>query len=191
MAQVVEADELRGPVGVVVSGAVGVTADAASPADAVEQAWGFGAGQLQGCQAEHVMVEEGEGGVGLFEGGEGVTFFGACDVLEELADFAGLEVTGMAFIVEEDEAAGPVGDEVGWTLLAEVIAGEGADEVEQAWRSWRSVSGWSSGEHCGTPMRGKNGDGGRSVPPNRQPGKGQIGKSGKSGNRETRHGIFA
>jgi hypothetical protein len=57
----------------------------------------------------------------------------------------------MAFVVEEDESASPVGEEVGGAVLAEMVAGERADEVEQARRLRRSISGWSGGEHRGTP----------------------------------------
>jgi hypothetical protein len=53
--------------------------------------------------------------------------------------------------MEEEEAADPVGDGVGGAVLAEVVAGERADEVEQTRRLRRSISGWSGGEHRGTP----------------------------------------
>lgn len=81
----------------------------AGAAEAVEQPRRLGEGQFQGGQAEHVVVEEGERGVGLFQAVQGVRF-GLADVVEGAADVAGREVARVALVVEEDQAAGPVGE---------------------------------------------------------------------------------
>jgi hypothetical protein len=54
--------------------------------------------------AEHVVVEEGERGVGLFEDVQGI-LLGLGDLLEEAAHVAGREVPRVAFAVEQDESA--------------------------------------------------------------------------------------
>jgi hypothetical protein len=50
------------------------------------------------------------------------------------------------FVVKEDEAARPVGVAVGGAVLAEVVAGDLADEVEEARRLGR--------RRCGEGLRG-------------------------------------
>jgi hypothetical protein len=130
VAEVVEADEAFGPGGVAVLGTGRVQADPAGAAEAVEKTGRFGEGQLAEIEAEDVAVEEDEGGVGLFEAGEGV-LFGVGEVFEESADVGEGEVAGVAFVVEEDESANPEGEAIAGPVLAETSQGGLADEVEE------------------------------------------------------------
>jgi hypothetical protein len=66
-------------------------ADAAGPAEAVEQARRLGERQLHAGQAEHLVVEEGERRVSLFQAGQGARL-GLGDVREEAADVARRQV---------------------------------------------------------------------------------------------------
>lgn len=50
---------------------------------------------------------------------------------EEAADIDGVEVAGVALIVEQDEKAYPVGVAFARPRLAEALQGNLADEVEQ------------------------------------------------------------
>jgi len=79
----------------------GERADATGATEAVEQARGIGKGQLADGQAEDVVVEEGQRGVGRFE----AVHFRLGDVFEESADVPEGEVAGMALVVEEDQSA--------------------------------------------------------------------------------------
>jgi hypothetical protein len=106
--EAVEADETLGPGGIAILGTRRELADATAAAQAVEQARRLGAGQFPDGEAEDVVVEEGEGGVGFFQPIERI-LLGLGDVLEEAADVAGRKITGVAFVVEQDEAARPVG----------------------------------------------------------------------------------
>jgi hypothetical protein len=103
VAQAVEANEAFGPGGVAVLGAGRELAHATGPPEPVEEAGRLGAGQLADRQAQDVMVEEGESGVGFFERVQGI-FFGVGDVFEEAADVARGKVAGVAFVVEQDQA---------------------------------------------------------------------------------------
>ncbi len=72
------------------------------------------------------------------------------DVFEEAADIPGEEVAGVALVVKEDEAPGPVGAAFAGPVLAEVGAGHLADKVEEAWgRGSRVRQG--RGSHRRTP----------------------------------------
>jgi hypothetical protein len=142
VAQAVEADEAFGPGGVAVLGAGGEVADATGAAEAVEQTRRLGKGQLADSEAEDVVVEEGQGGVGFFQAIQR-RLFGVGDVFEEAAHGAQVEVAGMAFVVEEDEAAGPVGVALGGAVLAQARVGDLTNDLKQARRLGRSREGWS------------------------------------------------
>ena len=97
VAHAVEADELLDPVGVGVRGAGRVMAKDAGAAQAVEQARRLGQGQIADVDAEDMLVEEGESGVGFVQTGQRV-FFGVGDVVEESPDVVEREVAGVAFM---------------------------------------------------------------------------------------------
>jgi hypothetical protein len=119
----------------------------------IEQPRRFGEGQLTRVQAEDVAVEERESSVRLFQGVEWV-LLGLGDVVEETADGAEVEVTGVALVVEEDEAACPVGVALGGAILAKAVEGDMADKVEQSWRLGRRGAGESLSAH-GLHLTGK------------------------------------
>jgi hypothetical protein len=130
VAQAVEAEEALGPRGVTGFGAGRQLAHPAGPAEAVEQARRVGEGQVADGQTEDLMVEEGEGRVRFVEAVQGIRF-GLGDVLQEAADVAGLEVAGVALVVEQDQAQRPVGEAFPGPVLAEVRLRDLADEVEE------------------------------------------------------------
>ena len=132
-------NEALGPGGVAVLGAGRELPDPTGAAEAVEEARRLGAGQLADRQAQDVMVEEGESGVGFFQGVQGIGF-GVGDMLEEAADVAGRQVAGVAFAVEQDQAARPVGVALAGAVLAEARLRNLLDEVEEA-RRLRRVHG--------------------------------------------------
>ncbi len=67
------------------------------------------------------------------------------DVVEEAADIGSGEVARMAFVVEKDESARPVGEALARAVLAEVLPGGEAELIQQA-RRW--------GEEVGSGRRG-------------------------------------
>jgi hypothetical protein len=69
--------------------------------------------------------------VRVFQAVQGV-LLGLADVFEEAAHIGGRQFPGMAFVVEEDEAARPVGEAFAGAVLAEACAGDLTDQVEQA-----------------------------------------------------------
>jgi hypothetical protein len=148
VAQAVEADEALGPLGVAVLGAGRELADATGPGEAVQQAGRFWAGQVAHGQAEHVVVEEGEGRVGLFQAGQGI-LLGLGEVFEEAADVAGRQVAGVALVVEEDEPTHPFDilldrlgpAEVGERRLAKLI-----EQARRLRRGRRQRAGTGHGE---------------------------------------------
>ena len=144
MAQAVEADEAFGPGGVAVLGAGRELADATGPAEAVEQTGRLGAREVADIQAEDVVVEEGEGGGGLFQAGQRV-FLSVGDVFEEAADVTGRKVAGVAFGVEKDEAACPGSEAIPRTVLAEAGPRDLANEVQEPRRlgRGRALAGWT------------------------------------------------
>ena len=136
VAHSVKADEAFDPIGIAVLGTGRVMAETAGAAEAVEEARRLGDGPASDVEGEDVLVKEGEGGVGLVEAGQRV-FFRLGDVLEEPADVGSREVAGMAFVVKEDQTAGPVGEALAGAVLAEAELGGAADEVEKARRGAR------------------------------------------------------
>jgi len=152
--QAVEADETLRPHGIAVLGVGRKLADATGPAQAVEQAGRVGEGEFANIQAEHVVVEEGQGRVGLFQAGQGV-LFGVRDMLEEAANIGGEEVAGVAFVVEEDEAVRPVGVAFPRPRLAETLEGDLSNEVEETGRLRRVRIVWGlSGHGDSLPEKG-------------------------------------
>ncbi len=97
------------------------------------------------------MVKEREGGVGFGEAVDGV-LVGVGDVVEETVDVTGLEVAGMAFVVEQDQGAGPVDMAFRGPILAEPVAGELTDEVKEARRLGGGL-GWGRRSGHGSPPR--------------------------------------
>jgi hypothetical protein len=81
--------------------------------------------------AEHILIKEGQGSMSLLQAGERV-FFRLGDVLQEAADVAGRKLAGVPFVVEQDQAARPIGTAVAWAGLAEAGLSDLPDEVEQA-----------------------------------------------------------
>ncbi len=152
VAQAVKADVALGPVGIAVFGARRELADAASAAEAVEQPRRLGEGQVADVESKDVAVEEGEGGMGLFETGEGI-LFGSGDVFEEAADVAGQEVARVAFAVEEDEAARPGHEAFGGSLLSQAFQRDLANEIEEARGLGRRTGGQGWRGHGWTPER--------------------------------------
>jgi hypothetical protein len=99
MAQPVEADEALGPHGVAILGARRELAYAAGPAEAVQQAGRFRAGQVADRQAQDVVIEEGKGRVGFLQLIQGLRF-GLGHMLQEAEDVARRKVAGVADVVE-------------------------------------------------------------------------------------------
>jgi hypothetical protein len=162
VAEVVKADEALGPGGVAVRGAGRELADTAGPADAVEQAWRLGAGQLAHVQTEDVVVKERQRAVGLGEAVERI-LLGVGDVLEEAADITWLEFAGMAFVMEQDQGAGPVGVAFRGAVLAETLAGELTDEIQKP-RGLRGGREWGRRSGHGGPPKGNVGGLGECTP---------------------------
>jgi hypothetical protein len=131
VAQAVKADEALGPGGVAVLGAGGELAEAAGPADAVEQSRRLGTGQLPHAEGEDVVVQERQRAVRFGQLVEGV-LLGVGDVLEEAVDVPGLEFAGVALVVEQDKGADPAGVAFRRPVLPETIAGELTNEVQKA-----------------------------------------------------------
>jgi hypothetical protein len=121
-------------------------ADATGPAKAIEQAGRLGARQFADGQAEDIVVEEGEGSLGFFQGVERV-LFRLGDVFEEAADISGRKVPGVAFGVEQDQAACPASVAFPGTVLGKARPRDLADEVEEPRRLIRSTGECEGGGH--------------------------------------------
>jgi hypothetical protein len=107
-----------------------------SPPSTGERGWGEGAGFPQGLppHPQYLPVKEVEV---VATGGEGPDsdFLGLGDGLQELADLSKAHLPGMAFAVEEAEAAAPVGEGGhGRFAVAALPCGQ-AQLVEQPGRS--------------------------------------------------------
>ena len=119
--------------------------------------------------AEQILIKEGQGSMSLLQAGERV-FFRLGDVLQEAADVAGRKLAGVPFVVEQDQAARPIGTAVAWAGLAEAGLSDLPDEVEQAGWLGRGSSERNGGRH-GDPSLTGNGLFRISVHPNTRSGK--------------------
>ncbi len=108
-------------------------ADTQHLADLAEQARRRGQRQLAEVEVQHFAVEEIESVAAGGEGAERVAV-GLGDGLEELTDLRQAQVAGVAFAVEEDEAAAPVGEGGHSWLGVSALAGGLAQLVEQTGR---------------------------------------------------------
>jgi hypothetical protein len=130
VAQAVKTNEAFGPVRVTILGARRELADATGATEAVEQARRVREGQVAQVQTQNLVKEEGEPRVGFFQTEQGI-LLGLGNVLQEAAHVTVRKVAGVPFIVEENQAARPVGAAFAGTVLAEACSGHLADEVEQ------------------------------------------------------------
>jgi hypothetical protein len=113
----------------------------------------LGEGQFAKVQAEYVVVEEGEGGVGCFQAAQRL-LFGLGDVLQEAAEVAEVAVARMAFVVEQNQAACPVGAVFSRSIVAEACLRHLADEVEETRGGRSSRGGKRRGGHGMPPESG-------------------------------------
>jgi hypothetical protein len=106
--------------------------------DLVEQAGRRRQGNVAEVDAENVAVEEGQGGVDLFEAAEGVGPGGG-DVAKEATDVGGRQVARVPLVVVEDGAACPVGVTFDDRLRMARLPGGLAQRIQQAGRLGRLV----------------------------------------------------
>jgi hypothetical protein len=121
-------------------------ADAAGPAEPVQQAWRIREGEFADVQAEDILIKECQGGMGFLQAGQGI-LFGLGNVLQEAAYVPGGKIAGVALVVEQHQAARPVGTAVPRAGLAEAGLSHLPDEVEQTGRLGRGSSDWDGGRH--------------------------------------------
>jgi hypothetical protein len=131
MAHAVKAEEAFDMVHVALLGSRRVVADAQSTPHPIEEARGLGKGQLAQIDMQEALIEEVQSLARLFEGSERIGF-GLGEVFEEAADLEQTQFAGMAFVVKEDEAAGPITDALTGLGPAEVDEGGLTKLVEQA-----------------------------------------------------------